>query len=153
LSSAYWQILPVAINATHINISLYLFTGTRYRAIIHPHLGRVYMGQRIISIKGGLIHKEVTKSGRLELCICLWNDGSEIPRDWHEHDADHMELKLDFSIMQIVNDMVEMHTVYGKGKNVLDIEDRGLVDLYKKELQEAIDRLNTIKFVEPGHEQ
>jgi hypothetical protein len=46
-----------------------------------------------------------------------------------------------------------MHTVYGKGKNVLDVEDRGLVDLYKKELQEAIDRLNTIKFVEPGHEQ
>ena len=111
------------------------------------------MGQRIISIKGGLIHKEVSKSGRLELCICLWNDGSEIPRDWHEHDADHMELKLDFSIMQIVNDMVEMHTVYGKGKNVLDIEDRGLVDLYKKELQEAIDRLNTIKFVEPNDEQ
>jgi hypothetical protein len=62
-------------------------------------------------------------------------------------------LKLDFSIMQIVNDMVEMHTVYGKGKNVLDIEDRGLVDLYKKELQEAIDRLNTIKFVESGNEQ
>jgi len=110
------------------------------------------MAQRIISIKGGLIHKEVSKSGRLELCICLWNDGSEIPRDWHEHDADHMELKLDFSIMQIVNDMVEMHSIYGK-KDVLDIEDKGLVDLYKKELQEAIDKLNTIKFMEPGDDQ
>ena len=111
------------------------------------------MAQRIISIKDSLIHREVDRAGRLQLSISLWNDSTIIPRDWHDGDADYMELKLDFSIMQIVTDMIEMHSLYNKGKNVLDIEDRGLVDLYKKELQKAIDRLNTIKFMEPGDEQ
>jgi transcriptional regulator of NAD metabolism len=111
------------------------------------------MAQRIISIKDSLIHREVDRAGRLQLSISLWNDSTIIPRDWNDEDADYMELKLDFSIMQIVDHMIEMHSVYGEGKNVLDVEDRGLVDLYKKELQEAIDRLNTIKFVEPGDDQ
>jgi hypothetical protein len=110
------------------------------------------MAQRIISIKDSLIHREVDRAGRLQLSISLWNDSTIIPHDWNDGDADYMELKIDFSIMQIVDHMIEMHSIYGK-KNVLDIEDKGLVDLYKKELQEAIDKLNTIKFMERGDDQ
>jgi len=110
------------------------------------------MGQRIISIKDSLIHREVDRAGRLQLSISLWNDSTIIPRDWNDGDADYMELKIDFSIMQIVDHLIEMHSIYGK-KDVLDIEDKGLVDLYKKELQEAIDKLNTIKFMEPGDDK
>ena len=76
------------------------------------------MTQRIIVIKDNLIHEEVSKSGRLELSLCLWNDGTEIPHDWHDQNA-HMELKLDFNIMKIVNDMIELHRLWDEKDEVI----------------------------------
>jgi len=107
------------------------------------------MAQRIIIVKDNLIHEEVTNSGRLELSICLWNDGTEIPIDWHDEDADFMELKLDFSIQKIVNDMIELHRLWGeKDEIVFHAASKEMVEIYKRDLQAGIDKLNTIKFEE-----
>lgn len=106
------------------------------------------MTQRIITIEDCLIHEEITKHGRLELSICLWNDGTEIPKDWHDDDAHFMELKLDFSIQKIVDDLIEMHSTWDeKDKIIFNPDSKDLVDLYKKEFQKAIDRLNEITFM------
>lgn len=111
------------------------------------------MTQRTITIEDCLIHEEINKLGRLELSICLWNDGTEIPGDWHDIHADFMELQLTFSIQKIVDDLIEMHSTWDqKDEIIFDMEDQKLVGLYKKELQEAIEKLNTIKFVEPSDE-
>jgi hypothetical protein len=152
LSSAYWQILPVAINATHTNTLLHLLTGTTSRHIIALHLGRVYMTQRIIVIKDNLIHEELSKSGRLELSLCLWKDGTEITSDWHDQNA-HMELKLDFNIMKIVDDMIELHRLWDeKDEVVFHAVSKEMVEIYKRDLQAGIDKLNTIKFEEAVNE-
>ena len=106
------------------------------------------MTQRTITIEDCLIHEEINKLGRLELSICLWNDGTEIPGDWHDIHADFMELQLTFSIQKIVDDLIEMHSTWDqKDEIIFDMEDQKLVDLYKKEFQKAIDRLNKIKFL------
>lgn len=106
------------------------------------------MTQRTITIEDCLIHEEINKLGRLELSICLWNDGTEIPSDWHDIHADFMELQLTFSIQKIVDDLIEMHSTWDqKDEIIFDMEDQKLVGLYKKEFQKAIDRLNKIKFL------
>ena len=106
------------------------------------------MTQRTITIEDCLIHEEINKLGRLELSICLWNDGTEIPGDWHDIHADFMELQLTFSIQKIVDDLIEMHSTWDqKDEIIFDMEDQKLVGLYKKEFQKAIDRLNKIKFL------
>ena len=106
------------------------------------------MTQRTITIEDCLIHEEINKLGRLELSICLWNDGTEIPGDWHDIHADFMELQLTFSIQKIVDDLIEMHSTWDqKDEIIFDMEDQKLVDLYKREFQKAIDRLNKIKFL------
>jgi hypothetical protein len=105
------------------------------------------MTQRIITVQDCLIHEEIDKLGRLELSICLWNDGTEIPKDWHDDDAHHMELKLDFSIQKIVDDLIEMHRTWDEEEIIFSMETQSLVDLYKKEFQKAIDSLNKIKFI------
>ena len=106
------------------------------------------MTQRTITIEDCLIHEEINKLGRLELSICLWNDGTEIPGDWHDIHADFMELQLTFSIQKIVDDLIEMHSTWDqKDEIIFDMEDQKLVGLYKKEFQKAIDRLNKIKFI------
>jgi hypothetical protein len=106
------------------------------------------MTQRTITIEDCLIHEEINKLGRLELSICLWNDGTEIPGDWHDIHADFMELQLTFSIQKIVDDLIEMHSTWDqKDEIIFDMEDQKLVDLYKKEFQKSIDRLNKIKFL------
>lgn len=106
------------------------------------------MKQRIIILQDNLIHEELSESGKLELSICLWNDGTEIPSDWHDKDADFMELKLDFSIKKIVDDFIEMHRIWDENdKIVFSDVSKELVEIYKKEFQEAIDRLNGITFM------
>ena len=106
------------------------------------------MTQRTITIEDCLIHEEINKLGRLELSICLWNDGTEIPGDWHDIHAEFMELQLTFSIQKIVDDLIEMHSTWDqKDEIIFDMEDQKLVGLYKKEFQKAIDRLNKIKFL------
>ena len=106
------------------------------------------MTQRTITIEDCLIHEELNKLGRLELSICLWNDGTEIPGDWHDIHADFMELQLTFSIKKIVDDLIEMHSTWDqKDEIVFGVEDKNLVDIYKKEFQKCIDRLNKIKFL------
>lgn len=106
------------------------------------------MTQRIITVQDCLIHEEISKQGRLELSICLWNDGTEIPKDWHDDDAHHMELKLDFSIQKIVDDLIEMHSTWDeKDKIIFSPDSKDLVDLYKKEFKKAIDMLNEITFM------
>jgi hypothetical protein len=110
------------------------------------------MTQRIIVIKDSLIHEEVTNTGDLELSICLWNDSTIIPRDWHDKDADHMELKLDFSIQEIISSLIDMHRVWSEEELFFGVDQKPLVELYKKELQIAIDKLNKIKFVEDSNE-
>ena len=106
------------------------------------------MTQRTMTIEDCLIHEEINKLGRLELSICLWNDGTEIPGDWHDIHADFMELQLTFSIQKIVDDLIEMHSTWDqKDEIIFDMEDQKLVGLYKKEFQKAIDRLNKIKFL------
>jgi hypothetical protein len=110
------------------------------------------MTQRIIVIKDNLIHEEVSKSGRLELSLCLWNDNSEIPHDWHDQNA-HMELKLDFSIMKIVDDMIELHRLWDeKDEVIFHAVSKEMVEIYKRDLQAGIDKLNTIKFEEAVNE-
>jgi hypothetical protein len=111
------------------------------------------MTQRLIIIQDNLIHEEISKSGRLKLSICLWNDGTEIPSDWHDDDANHMELKLDFSIMKIVDDMIEMHRLWDeKDEVVFHAVSKEMVEIYKRDLQAGIDKLNTIKFEEAVNE-
>ena len=106
------------------------------------------MTTRTIIIEDCLIHEEINKLGRLELSICLWNDGTEIPKDWHDDDAHFMELKLDFNIQKIVDDMIEMNRTWDeKDEIIFSKEDEKLVEIYKKEFQEAIDRLNEIIFM------
>lgn len=110
------------------------------------------MSQRIIVVKDSLIHEEVTNAGNLELSICLWNDSTIIPHDWHDKDADFMELKLDFSIQEIISSLIDMHRVWTEEGLFFAVEQKPLVELYKQELQIAIDKLNKIKFVEDGDE-
>lgn len=111
------------------------------------------MTQRIITVQNCLIHEEIIKSGRLELCICLWNDGTEIPKDWHDDDAHFMELKLNFSIQKIVDDMIDLHRLQGeKDEITFHAVSKEMVEIYKRDLQAGIDKLNTIKFEESVNE-
>jgi hypothetical protein len=109
------------------------------------------MTQREIVISGEPVHSEINEDGRLRLYMCLWNDGSEIPLDWHEENADFMELKLTFSFRQIIEEMIEFNSLATEDE--VDglwfaKEDKNLVDLYKKELEKCIKRLDQIKFWE-----
>lgn len=107
------------------------------------------MTQREIIISNEPVHSEVDENGRLRLYMCLWNDGSEIPVDWHDEHADFMELKLTFSFRQIIEDMIEINSranADGVSGVWFDIEDKNLVDLYKKKLEKCIKRLDEIQF-------
>lgn len=111
------------------------------------------MTQRIITIQDCSIFEEIDKYGRLTLSISLWSDGTEIPKDWHDDDAHYMELKLDFNIMKIVDDMIEMHRFWSeKDEVIFHFESKKMVEIYKRDLQDGIDKLNTIKFEEPSDE-
>jgi hypothetical protein len=109
------------------------------------------MTQREIVISGEPVHSEINEDGRLCLYMCLWNDDSEIPVDWHEEHADFMELKLKFSFRQIIEEMIDFNSLAIEDKAAgvwFDIEDKKLVDLYKKELEKCIERLDQIQFWE-----
>lgn len=107
------------------------------------------MTQREIVILREPVHSEIEENGRLRLYMCLWNDGSEIPVDWHDENADFMELKLTFSFRQIIEEMIELNSranEEGESGVWFDLEDKKIVDLYKKELEKCIKRLDEIQF-------
>jgi hypothetical protein len=107
------------------------------------------MTQREIVISGQPVHSEIKEDGRLSLSVCLWNGNTEIPSDWHEEHADSMELKLKFSLRQIIEEMIDFYSLERKGKVTgiwFDIDDKKLVDLYKKELEKCIERIDQIQF-------
>ena len=111
------------------------------------------MSERTIAISNKAIHDEINEYGQLSLYTCLWNDGSEIPLDWHNDDADFMELKLEFSFKHIINEMIEFNRLESMtGKKLtgiwFDNEDKKKVDLYKQELEKCIERLNQIQFMD-----
>jgi hypothetical protein len=109
------------------------------------------MTQREIVISGEPVHSEINEDGRLRLYMCLWNDDSEIPVDWHEEHADFMELKLTFSFRQIIEEMIDFNSLARADKVAgiwFDIDDKKLVDLYKKELEKCIERLDQIQFID-----
>jgi len=109
--------------------------------------------QRTIILRDTTIHNEIDETERLVLSTCLWNDGTEIPEDWHSTRGEFMELKIEFSIQSILDDMIFLHRLYfgedDKSDEIwLDFKDEKLIDLYKQELQKGIDRLNKIQFLE-----
>ena len=112
------------------------------------------MTQRTITLSNMTVHRKIDENGDLILYTCLMNDGSEIPIDWHEGHADFMELNIEFSIKEIIYDLIDWHSILHFDDDTLnkveDIwfpeEDRALVELHKQELQKGIDRLNEIKF-------
>lgn len=107
------------------------------------------MVQRTINIDGKCIHMETKKIGvkeYVELSLTLWNDDSEIPEDWHDEYADHIELNLIFTVDQIVNDLIFMNSIRDR-KYVFHIEEKTTVDLMKKEFESALSELNKIKFL------
>ena len=109
------------------------------------------MTQRTITLTGTTIHRRVNEVGHLVLYTCLWNDGTEIPADWHEDHADFMELNIEFSIKEIIDDFIHDARILDEDEIAgiwLAEEDRALVELHKQELQEAIDQLNQIQFWE-----
>jgi hypothetical protein len=81
------------------------------------------MTQREIVISREPVHSEIDENGRLRLYMCLWNDDSEIPLDSRANEK-------------------------GKHGAWFDIEDKKIVDLYKKELEKCIKRLDEIQFWE-----
>ena len=110
------------------------------------------MSQRTIILRDTTIHNEIDETERLVLHTCLWNDGTEIPNDWHSTvDGEFMELKIEFSIQSILDDMIFFHRLFEEDETDgiwLSVEDEKLIDLYKHELQNGLDRLNKIQFLE-----
>ena len=106
------------------------------------------MTTRTITIEDCLIIEDINNIGMLELSVSLWNDGTEIPTDWHDENADFMEVRLSFSIEKIIDDLIFAHSAWDEGDEIVfGMKDQKLVGLYKKEFQKAIDRLNKIKFL------
>ena len=109
------------------------------------------MSQRTIILRDTTIHNEIDEMERLVLHTCLWNDGTEIPDDWHSTRGEFMELKIEFSIQSILDDMIFFHRLFEEDETDgiwLSVEDEKLIDLYKHELQKGLDRLNKIQFLE-----
>ena len=106
------------------------------------------MTTRTIIIEDCLIIENINNIGMLELSVSLWNDGTEIPSDWHDENADFMELRLSFSIEKIIDDLIYANSAWDEDDEIVfGMQNRKLVGLYKKEFQKAIDRLNKIKFI------
>lgn len=113
------------------------------------------MTQRTITLSGTTIHRRVNEAGYLVLYTCLWNDGTEIPADWHDDHADFMELNIEFSIKEIIDDLIRDHRILDDDEVAgiwLPEEDRTLVELHREELQRGIERLNQIQFWEEKEE-
>lgn len=107
------------------------------------------MRQRTITLTGTTIHRKVDEAGHLVLYTCLWSDGTEIPADWHDDNADFMELNIEFSIKEIIDDFISVSRILDEDEIAgiwLAEEERALVELHKQELQAAIDQLNQIQF-------
>ena len=106
------------------------------------------MTTRTIIIEDCLIIENINNIGMLELSVSLWNDGTEIPTDWHDENADFMEVRLSFSIEKIIDDLIYANSAWDEGDEIVfGMKEQKLVGLYKKEFQKAIDRLNKIKFL------
>ena len=109
------------------------------------------MTQRTIVISDECIFDELDENGNLSIYICLWNDGSEIPLDWHDDRADFMELKVEFSFQHIIDEMISFNqllTEDGVAGIWFDIKDKKLVDAYRRVLKSAIARLDQIQYWE-----
>lgn len=106
------------------------------------------MTTRTIIIEDCLIIENINNIGMLELSVSLWNDGTEIPSDWHDENADFMEVRLSFSIEKIIDDLIYANSAWDEEDEIVfGMKEQKLVGLYKKEFQKAIDRLNKIKFL------
>ena len=109
------------------------------------------MTQRTIVISDECIFDKLDENGNLSIYISLWNDGSEIPLDWHDDRADFMELKVEFSFQHIIDEMISFNQLLTEDEVAgiwFDIKDKKLVDAYRRELKSAIARLDQIQYWE-----
>ena len=110
------------------------------------------MRSRIIDITMDLVH-ESFEYGRPQFSLCLFNDSYEIPKDWYSED-EHMELKLNFTIDLMVRSFIGNYLDFMNFDDLADEDHDPVVhetakeevELFKKELQKAIDKLNRIKY-------
>lgn len=113
------------------------------------------MTQRTIILSNMTINRKISETGQLVLYTFLWNDGTEIPPDWHE-DHTVMGLSIEFGIKEVIDDLVMECQVLHPPNNDgvwLFAEEKPIVDLLKEELQRGLDRLNKIQFCEEEEEE
>lgn len=99
-------------------------------------------------IKKDVFVTEEFENGKLQLFAWLWNVNEDIPKNWHDIENNDIELKLNFCLEDVVQNIIWNYETYEDGERYFEQENKKLVIALKNQLQLCLNKLNNIKFLD-----
>ena len=98
-------------------------------------------------IKKDVFVTEKFENGKLQLFAWLWNAEKDIPKNWHDIENNDIELELNFSLEDVVQNIIWNYEIYEEeGKTYFKQENKELIMALKNELKLCLYKLNNIGF-------
>ena len=99
-------------------------------------------------IKKDVFVAEKFENGKLQLFAFLWNVNEDIPKNWHDIENNDIELELNFSLEDVIQNIIWNYEAHEEGEVYFGKEHKELVMALKNEFELCLDKLNNIKFLD-----